>query len=161
MPRGFTLIDLMMTIAVIAILAVALMPAMSPEAPLRLVAAGTMLSSDIEYAQSATLAAPSDPTVVRFDPDANRYYLALASTPDVPITRPSGGEPYDVILGEGIAADLAGVSIAITDATDDTVIFDAFGRLGQLDDVTITLTNGAGDLTIVVRATTGSVFMGE
>ena len=155
--RGTTLIDLLMTVAVIGIVVVAIAPTLAPEDPVRLVAAGTLLVSDIEYAQSATLAQPADPTVIRFDDKGAGYWLARASDPDEPILRPGDDEEYRVTFGVGDAETLVGVSIDATQIPDLTITFDAFGRLTTLQNQTLDILNETGTMTITVTATTGSV----
>jgi Tfp pilus assembly protein FimT len=154
--RGVLLVDLLVSLAVLGIILLAVIPAVRPEEPMRLIAASTILASDIEFAQSATLATPQDPTIVRFDPDAGHYWLARASEPETPIDRPGGG-PYEVIFGSGDAETLIGVTLATESITDDTVTYDAFGRLVQLSNAVVRLSNDAGDIVVSVRATTGSV----
>lgn len=157
---GFTFIDLMMTIAVMGLLAAMVAPALSPEEPLRLVNASTMLASDLEFAQSATLAAPGDVTIVKFDPAAPRYWLALASAPDTPITRPYSTNPYEVAFGAGVGEHLTGVAITLTNAPGNTITFDAFGRLTQTTNAGVKLSNTSGQMTVSVTASTGSVNVG-
>jgi hypothetical protein len=157
--RGVLLIDLAITIALIGIIVVAVIPTVRPEEHVKLIAASSILASDIEYAQSASLAAPGDPIVVRFDVAQARYWLALQSEPDSPIMRPNSDDAYEVVYGEGAADDLWGLSIALTNVIDATITFDAFGRATQADDPAITLANEAGDVRVRVRAGTGSVWI--
>lgn len=157
--RGVLLIDLAITLAIIGIVLLAVVPTVRPEEHVKLIASSSILAADIEYAQSATLASPADPTVVRFDPNAARYWLALASEPDVPIARPGSGDPYDVTFGQGAAHDLWGLTITLTDVTDATIRFDAFGRVAQAEDPLVTLSGEAGSVLVRVRATTGSVWI--
>lgn len=158
--RAATLIDLMMAIAVIGIVVVAIAPTLSPEDPVRLIAAGTLLVSDIEYAQSATLADPADPTVVRFDDQGAGYWLAHASNPDQPILRPNSSSlEYRVTFGVGIAQTLVGVTADASSLPAQTITFDAFGRLTTLQNQSVTLSNDHGSVDIDITATTGSVHL--
>lgn len=157
--RGITFIDTMMAVALLAVLVLIALPAIGPDQPLRVISAATVLASDIEFAQSASLASPSDPVVVRFDQDGGRYWLALASSPETPIPRPGrpAGTPYLVQFGAGDALYLAGVSCATANIQDGLLAFDAFGRLDQLGDASVTLSNESGSATVRVSASTGSV----
>src|SRR5262245_48745623 len=85
--RGFTLIDLMVTIAVLAVAAAVIIPGVSNNDRLRLMAAANVMTSDIELAQVMTISFPNDPIVVRFDPDNATYWLARPADPDTPISR--------------------------------------------------------------------------
>ena len=159
--RGMMLVDLVMALAVLGIVMLAVMPSANPGESMKLVAATTILTADIEYAQSQTLARPADPTILRFDEDGNRYWLALASDPDSPILRPNGTGPYEVVFGEGAFRQLWGVTVEVQDIPDQIMVFDAMGRLVQSASAVIRLGNSNGELAVVVRATTGSVSVVE
>lgn len=153
------MIDLAITIALIGIIVVAVIPTVRPEEHVKLIAASSILASDLEYAQSASLASPGDPVIVRFEVEQSRYWLALQSEPDTPIARPGSSDPYEVVYGEGDADDLWGLTISLVNVADGTITFDAFGRVMQADDPRITLANEAGDVRVRVRAGTGSVWI--
>lgn len=156
--RAFTLIELMITISVLLIVLLAVMPSMSMGGRTRLVAAAIALASDLEYARSVSISEPADPAVVRFDPEGAGYWLARASDPEQPITRPNG-EPYQVIFGVGDANLLHDVVIALAGAPEDggAVYFDAFGRRVPAVDANINLGNESGEILVRVVAATGDV----
>lgn len=155
--RGVMLIDLVLAIAVLGIVVLAVIPSANPGESMKLVAASTILTSDIEFAQSETLARPGDPTVIRFDAEGGRYWLALASDPETPILRPNGVDAYEVVYGEGAYNQLWGVTLDVQDIADGMLLFDAMGRLVQSENGVVRVGNGNGELAVVVRATTGSV----
>lgn len=153
---GIAVLDLLVAISIMAIVMVIVIPSSSATEPVRLVGAATTLVADVEFAQSATLAAPGDPTIVRFDEVAGRYWLALESAPETPIERPgSNGDPYERVYGGEVGEVFEGVSFDLPDGVD-TLEFDSFGRLIGMDDFVVTLTNESGDLWVVVAAATGS-----
>jgi len=154
---GVVLIDVVMMLAVLGVVIVAIIPSARPGESMKLVAATTVMTADIEYAQSATLSQPSDPTIIRFDEDGTRYWLALASDPETPIMRGNGVDPYEVVFGEGAFREMWGVALDVQDLTDQTLRFDAMGRLVQSENGVIRFGNGLGELAVVIRATTGSV----
>jgi hypothetical protein len=65
-----------------------------------------------------------------------------------------------VTFGEGTGEFLEGLGVKL-DGAAESVVFDAFGRLNQPDDVTVTLSSPTGDLVVRVAASTGSVYVGE
>ncbi|MBL8746153.1 MAG: hypothetical protein JNK58_07335 [Phycisphaerae bacterium] len=159
-PRAFTLLDLMLTIAILAIISVVAAPSLRPNDSLKLISAATILAADLEYAQSATLEHPADPTVVRIDAEKKTYWLARASDPESPINRPDGS-PYEVVFGAGANNYLAGIGLSAKELPASAVTFDAFGRLTHPDDAILTITSPSGDLNVRVVSATGSVYIGK
>lgn len=126
-PAAFTLLEVLVTITIIAVIAVLVAPSFSDDTRLRLMAASAVISSDIEFAQITTIAEPQDPIVVRFDTDQDRYWLAYESDPETPMTRPDTSETYLVAMGQGRAAAAAGVAISTTEIADDILVFNTQG----------------------------------
>ena len=158
--RGILLIDLLMAIVVLSIILIAVVPAMRPEEPMRLIAASAVLASDIEYAQSATLAKPADPILIRFDESGTRYWLARESDPETPITRPGHTQgPYEVFLGYEADTSAEGVTLSLDAVPSLTITFDAYGRINADADPSILVNNESGSMRIRIRRTTGSVLI--
>lgn len=156
-PRGALLIDLLITLALVGVIAAIAVPALRPNEPLQMVGAAVVLAADIEYAQSATLAEPADPTLVRVNAKGRSYFLARASDPEKPINRPGSRLPYTVnlLLQHG---PLSQIGIEIEgDATQ--LQFDAFGRLVAPADASVLITSPSSELRIRVARSTGSVFI--
>jgi len=72
--RGLTLIELLLTLAVIGILAAALIPQITSDLPQRLDAAAQVVAADLDYSRALAVANNSTYQVV-FQPAQNRYYL--------------------------------------------------------------------------------------
>jgi type II secretory pathway pseudopilin PulG len=157
-PRsGFTLVNLMTTVAVIAILAGMTAVSLAPDDRARVVGAAQMLASDLEYAQALSLADPDRPAVLRVDAAGEGYWIARAETPGTPVETPSG-EAYIVILGQEDAATFAGVDLeVVSGATDGWVEFDAFGRLVELSDAVLSVSLNGETRLVRVSASTGFV----
>jgi prepilin-type N-terminal cleavage/methylation domain-containing protein len=156
--EAFTLFEVLMTITIIAIVVMLLAPSFSDDTILRLRAASSVMRSDIEMAQVMTIAYPKDPVIVRFEPATNQYWLAAASTPDTPLTRPDTGQPYRVVLGSGRASSASGVTFTLTDVDSDTLVFNP---QGGLEDFTasprITLTLDARTIDLDIAPSTGTI----
>ena len=131
---GFTLIDLMVTVTIIAVMAAVLIPRLGDGGRVRLIAGSRILSSDIEMAQIMTISNPTDPVVVKFEPSNRRYWLALASDPDTPILRPGAPQLYRVTFGEGRGRTAGEVTFELTDVTGNVLAFNEQG--GVLDPTT-------------------------
>jgi prepilin-type N-terminal cleavage/methylation domain-containing protein len=160
--RAFTLLELVIVLVIVAAVASMVLPSLSDDRQLRLIAASSLIISDLEMAQVMTISKPEEAVVVRFDVDGGRYWLAYAATPDTPLTREDTGEPYLVELGVGRASGAAGVSISLTDMDDGTLEFDSQGGLTELGvspQIRISIEGIAVDLTVL--STTGTVTESE
>lgn len=133
-PRdgGFTLINVMVSVGVLAVLAGAMVSTLTPDDRARALGAARLVASDLEFAQSLSLSQPHDPAVVVFDAVNDGYWVARDSDPETPVERPDGS-PYVVIFGEGNATAFEGVDIR-AGAGGGVVTFDAFGRLDATAD---------------------------
>ncbi len=108
--RSFTLIELLMTMTIIAVLAAAVLPKFTDGGRLRVSAASSVLTSDIQLAQVMTISHPNRPVVVYFE-STRQYWLAYADSPATPIPRADTGRPYLVELGKGRMASAAGSTV--------------------------------------------------
>ena len=77
--HGLTLIELLLTIAVLGVLAAVLIPQLSGDLTERLNAAAQVVSTDLDYARSLAVA-NNTAYRVTFDPPNNRYYLRHSGT---------------------------------------------------------------------------------
>ncbi len=156
--HGFTLIDLLVTITIIAVVAAIVVPALMDQDRSRLMAGAVLLASDLELAQVMTISNPRQPVVVRFKPAEAKYWLAYAATPCVPIPRNESGEPYLVIFGQGRASTAAGVSMSVDQIAGDTLTFLPQGGLADFTaQPTITLTIDERWVTLAIAPTTGTI----
>ena len=155
---GFTLIDLMMTLTIIAVMATVLIPRMGDGGRVRLIAGSRVLSSDIEMAQIMTISNPTEPIIVKFEPLNSRYWLAPASDPDNPIVRPGATQLYRVTFGQGRGRTANDVTFELTDITGDVLKFNEQG--GVLDPTTapqIKLIHGQRWIKLNVSTMTGLI----
>jgi len=156
--RGVTLIDLMMTITIIIVAGVLVTPKFSDDARLRLIAAAGLVTSDIELAQVMTISHPAEPVVVSFDPTNDRYWLAYADAPGVPIPRHDNGRPYLVTFGKDRARGATGVSLNLTDMAGNVLGFDAQGGIADISaQPVIRLLVGTSFIDLRIAPTTGTI----
>ena len=130
--HGFTLTEALITIGVIGVATALVVPTMRDESRLRLMAAATVVASDLEAAQTMTISNPSNPIVIRFDAPNATYWLAEAATPTIPIVRTDTGQPYVVVLGDGRGMSAEGVDFTTDGLTDATIEFNSAGGLAEL-----------------------------
>jgi prepilin-type N-terminal cleavage/methylation domain-containing protein len=156
--RGFTLTELLVTLTVVAVIGAVAMPSFQSDERLRLVAASSILMSDLEYAQVLNIAHPDTPVVVRFAADGESYWLAYAADPDVPIAREDNGDPYLVEFGVGRARTASGVLLSFTEIDDLTLEYDGQGALEDFTSMpVITLSFGSASVALSIEAQTGTV----
>jgi type II secretion system protein H len=161
-PRGFTMIELMVVLAIIAIAAAIVVPIASSAGTMQLRAAVTMVAADLEYAKSMSISRGQRYSVV-FD-SANEQYR-IVDPNGTTITHPvKVGQPYAVNFRND--SRLNGVDIV--SATFDGVLAVGFDYLGipysvgaspapLLNSGVITLQAGGVTRTVRVEAVTGYI----
>jgi len=144
-PAAFTIVEVLVVVAIVAILAAVVVPRIGSTAPAQLSAAAQMLSADIAYAQAESIAHSDDPRVVVIDMQNNRYHIAKSSDPSTPITEPVTQQPYAVVFGQGRARHLGSVTLhGYALGGDDTVTFGPYGQVAdQTTPARITLAAGS------------------
>lgn len=146
---AFTMVEIVIVAAVIAILTITAWPDREAEDQTRLDSALTRLEADIEYARTLSLTTPTNPAVLKVDMANDKYWIAKQATPATPVTNPATRKPYVVQLGQNGDSGVRDVKITADNlGTDHMVVFDSRGGL-----------NANGDLGIQFRAgsKTGSV----
>lgn len=155
---GFTLLEMLITASILAIAVAAVTPMLTDDNELRLQAAVSVLSSDIELAQVMTLSYPDQPVVVRFDEDRQMYWLAYASDPEWPLQRETTMEPYVVVIGQGRASTAADVRFAIADMAGDGMQFTAAGGLADFTSTPkVELSRRGAAVTMTISPQTGTI----
>lgn len=160
-PAGFSLIELMIVVLVLAIAAALAVPMLGNTAPNKLKGAASMLAADLAYAQVESIAHGDDRRLLVFDNPSDTYHIAAASDPATPITHPITKLPYLIDYGSGTAESLVGVTINSYSLNgDDRLGFDIYGALDQPTDATITLGCDGLTVTVTADANTGETVIG-
>lgn len=155
---GFTLIEMLMCVAILGVAAALVLPAVRGQPGNGVLAAAAILRSDLEYAQVHNITRPDDPVVMRLEEDGNRWWLARADTPDVPMARPDTGEPYEVVLGAGRGLSGTGVSLSVRGLRDDTIEWSPQGGLDDFTEEPVLGVGAAGVwIFLEVAPATGSI----
>jgi len=161
-PAGFSLIELMLVVAILGVAAAMAVPMLSETRTGRLRGAAQVLAADLAAAQSGSMAHADDPRVVVFDTTNHRYHLAASSDTATPLTHPVTRQAYRVRFGAGTAAHLDNVTIqSVSVGGDDRLGFEAYGHLDQGSDATVTLACEGAVVTLTVAADTGEVTIGD
>ncbi|MGD9693056.1 MAG: Tfp pilus assembly protein FimT/FimU [Phycisphaerales bacterium] len=161
--RAFTLVDTLMTVAVLAIIAGLALATMSPTERTRVVSAAALFASDVEHARMISLTTPANPGVVRSAADGASYWVARTDTTETEIPA-AGGRKFRVVFGEAPATGMTGVKIALTAGGavaaggGGIVQFDGFGRIrGPATDALFELSLGGVKAKVKILSDTGDV----
>jgi len=139
-PAGFSLIELLLVISLMAILAGLVLPSSNPSIHDQLQAAGRIVSGDLAYGRSLAVTYNS-PYCIEFDLTENRYVLshsgtnpALNTLPDSPFRNPDDPDNQHVVdldelphLGVGVKIAAVAEMGSMCKAVDDV----EFGPLGE------------------------------
>lgn len=166
--RAFTLIDVLVTMAILSIVLFAVIPAFTRDDRTRLVAAANLLTADLLNARMLCVQNPGDPARLVVSPQGAGWFLANQSDPTDPMDLPTGvGGEWRITFGEGPASNLWGVRLAPQGTDPATIVsgglpfvrFDAFGRPAPANDVTLVLSTTSDTMTVRVRADTGDAII--
>lgn len=131
--RGFTLIEILMVVAIAAALLAAASSLFSGGNFERVEAGVRLVRSDMDYARATSLANPANPVVIRIAADGSGYHLAFAGTPDTPIQGPRG--PLVRTFGVGSAESARGCELTTVSGAQLV----RFGPFGGVEDPVPTL----------------------
>ncbi len=157
-PRGYTLVETVIIVAVLAIAALLVIPVVSEDGQVRLRQAAELLAADIDHARIESMGAAADPCIIVFDSAANAYFLARSSKPTTPMANTTTGVDFYVHYGSGRASALTGVTLGDLSLGGDNVLaFDGQGALGEVSDVSISLKCLDKDIWLHIDAVSGDV----
>jgi prepilin-type N-terminal cleavage/methylation domain-containing protein len=155
--RGFTIIELMLSIAILAIVSALAVPLFGNNSLLQIDVARRVLISDIEYSQILAIANPEDEIALVFDEEGNGWHISTTDDLEVPFQDDNSAEPAVTILGQGSATSSPDVFVT-TNMPDNAIIFNSNG--GLLDftqSASVTIQCGDTITQVVINPTTGSI----
>jgi prepilin-type N-terminal cleavage/methylation domain-containing protein len=147
---AFTLTEMLVVIAILAIVAAVVLPKMVGSSDIQARSAARVLMADLEYAQSVAITSQT-PITVTFSTFSNSYAVSNASGPLIhPITKKS----YVVDLGEVKGME----SVAIASASFGGSSYMTFDALGAPDNSgTVTIAAGAHTYQVNVAPVVGRI----
>lgn len=128
--RGLTMIELAMTLMILAIVAAVALPMFASQAGGKIAAASLLLRDDLEQARFRTVANPANPHAIQVDADGLGWSLVDPSLPGVPIDRDDGSK-WHVRMGEGRAVGLHGVEVEMRGVDGLLLAFDEAGAVSD------------------------------
>ena len=156
MRHAFTLIEVLITVAILAIVAALAIPALSDTDAMRVDSARRLLISDLEHAQVLAIARPGESISLRIDEDGQGWYLSESADPLTPLLDTITGSPLALRMGEGRGAPAAGTIAAAEGGS--SITFDHHGGLTDFTaDASITLQAGDATTTVTITSATGTI----
>lgn len=158
---AFTLIEIMVTVAILAIVALIAVPMMSGAADMQVRSAANRLAADLEYAKNMAITHQQSFTVVFDDSSDTNGYKIKNSTED-PITNPISGRDFEVQFStirslNRVCIPVNGITLD-PDSTDKAITFDYMGTPysgsgtdNPLKSGTIELQDTAGHFSLYVK----------
>ena len=128
--RGFTLLELLVVVLIIATLSALSIDLMRPSAEERIQGAVRLFARDVEWARSATLTNPDDPVALRLASDGSGWTVSRNSTPETALVA-SDGSSMRRTFGTGSFEATSGVRLISSNASQRTIEFEPFGGVRQ------------------------------
>jgi prepilin-type N-terminal cleavage/methylation domain-containing protein len=154
---GFSLIELLTALAIMAVLAALVVPLLGDNDALRIDVARRLLISDLEHAQILAITNPEKEIGIVVDDDGQGWHIASLEYSAVPLIDSITGEPLEVDLGSGPASSADSVYVE-TNTVSNTVPFNQYGGLSDFSQsIQLTLVSGEKSAMVTVSPSTGTI----
>ena len=154
---GFSLIELLTAIAIMALLGALVVPLLGDTEALRIDVARRLLVSDLEHAQILAITHPEEEIGIVVDEDGKGWHIASLEAVATPLLDSITGEPLSVTLGSGSASSAESVYVG-TNAASNIISFNQYGGLSDFtQSLQLTLFSGEDSATISISPLTGNI----
>ena len=157
---GFSMLELVVTISILAMIVMAAVPMMGDTDSVRVQATADRLASDLELAQLMNISNPAEPCLLRLDEARGSWWIASVSQPETPLLDPTNGDPYLVSLGSDSMVFAEGVRFQVDGTSGRDIRWDASGSmLDPSDRPSIIFQRGDASVELSIGPTTGSIWI--
>ncbi len=150
--RGFTFIEVIIVVVVLAIAAMLAVPMIGSAATMQVRSAANVIAADMEYAKSLAISR-GKPFSVQFDPGFSRY--RIVDEDGNVIMHPLTGEPYKVVFSSDSRLSRVEITRAFFRLTDQVT----FDYLGSPKDGTGQPLQQKGEVEVSADNTSMSIFV--
>lgn len=159
--RAFTLIELLLVMAIIGVVLGMAAPLLSGSNASRIRDAARLLAADLDVARTESIVHADSLRRVVLDEDGGGYQITTGDGSQ-PVTDPVSKNPYAVRFGSGRAQQLHGTTIVSHNlGVDRELEFGIYGETDRATDATMTLDCGGYRVTVTVDAGSGDVFLSD
>ncbi len=155
--HGFSLIELLTALAIMAVLSALVVPLLGDDDALQIDVARRLLISDLEHAQILAITNPEKSIGLVVDEDGQGWHIASLEDSAIPLSDSITGELLEIDLGSGPASSADTVFVEIN--VDSNVV--SFNQYGGLSDFTqslqCTITSGDKIAIVSVNPSTGNI----
>ncbi len=155
--HGFTIIELMLSITILAIVSALAVPLFGNNDLLQIDVARRLLISDIEYSQILAITNPDDEIALVINENGKGWHIATTDDIETPLQNNYSEEPLVRTFGQGSAFSSPDAVVS-GNIQDNTIVFNSNGGLIDFtQSAEVIIYCGESVTRVIINPTTGSI----